>query len=734
MTSCLDLPTEIHLELSQFLQPRHVNNLIQTCRTMHLRLNAVLWKPATTTATERERILIDAASKGNLTAVKKIFVLSADHGTKFSAKVLHQALELAVTGGNDAVVDHLLNKRMKYTFEARHLDPAVSHPCALQAAAENGRLELFELLLERRHTVREKARALKSAVKRGHDPIVKVLLDNEDQDLLKTHTISPQHCLLHTAIRGKFQSIVTLLLNHGVCVDKRDSPGGHTPLMVAIQEEWPWAVERLLSGGANVHLTLPEGVSVLQAAIKGRRTPENLEIVRLLRNHGCDLTYRDSSGQTSVAFAIGQGRLDILYMVFADGITLHIVEDKDSLLSAAAKNGDENLTMELINMGVNLNQSSLIGSNEWPALNHAAFENHVHIMKFLHENGANLDPPGSNWPNPLQLALGQGHVDAAKWLLENGVGLDFTVRPPYPWKNFTPLSKQVTTPLHFAALGGMETFQLVLRHDYAVLPWQKQDVRSLWETAALGRGSNNRGLYWLVYDLCCDVTTGDYLDPIRPEQYLLQNMWRESVTIAIVHASHILAALDLGTTNADGQTLLHLAVKYHKLLVVEYLLGNGAPVNCRDEHGHTAIYYAVEQHDADTAHALLGCGAGLLIDQQHERQPMWVCIFPDPAVSGRACERDSESIDRQGATLRVLVNHGGDLDFLYRGRTFLHHVISDECFPNEAMRKVRLLFSLGANPNIVDCYGETPIQVAEGRGLDRLVDLFLRKLAGLEID
>ncbi|KAF5688820.1 ankyrin repeat-containing protein [Fusarium circinatum] len=131
------------------------------------------------------------------------------------------------------------------------------------------------------------------AVIKGHEPIVKLLLDyGADSAVRVVHGQTP---LLQAAEQGN-KGIAKLLLEGGADIDIRDEEG-LTPLQVAVENRHEEIVNLLLDKGANMDVLDKEGNTLLLFAWRKSDVGNYKNILHLLRKRGADSKQFDETMQ-----------------------------------------------------------------------------------------------------------------------------------------------------------------------------------------------------------------------------------------------------------------------------------------------------------------------------------------------------------------------------------------------------------------------------------------------------
>lgn len=230
------------------------------------------------------------------------------------------------------------------------------HP--LFAAIENGHQDAVkEMLQQNAHpfpsfditTLRDRARRtpVLLAVQKGHEAIVKLLLDTDSVDI-DTKDIFHRSPLLLAVERGH-EAIVKLLLNTYKVNTEVKNYSGITSLLWAAMHEHPATVKLLLNIGradfeAKDHFGM---TSLLLAAMRGHQAT-----VEVLLNTGrVDINAKDYGGMTALSWAASYGYRAIVELLLNTGKV--DIDAKDQLgrtpLALAVQNGRKAVVELLLN-------------------------------------------------------------------------------------------------------------------------------------------------------------------------------------------------------------------------------------------------------------------------------------------------------------------------------------------------------------------------------------------------
>lgn len=221
---------------------------------------------------------------------------------------------------------------------------------------------------------------------------------------------------------------------------------------------------------------------------------------------------------------------------------------------------------------------------------------------------------------------------------------------------------------------------------------------------------------------------------IRYGQQYLRGTW----LIYAVHRGNveivkklIKAGLPLDARDDADQTALMIAAWEGNLEIVKILLEAGAQIDLATNDGSTALSLAIESGEIDTVKELIDRGAKLIdrngYNPLHEAAQL---DFTDliQFLLSHGIDVNKGTNERQTALMLAIIHYCDDffnelltvpgiqfnLQDVY-GRTAMHYTITDNCIDGieEQIVFLKKLLAAGANPNIKDLNGKTPLDYAE---------------------
>lgn len=154
-------------------------------------------------------------------------------------------------------------------------------------------------------------------------------------------------------------------------------------------------MEELPNRGSDPDLVESKGFTPLHiAAAKGSR-----ECVLLLLKYGANVNKKDDDGNTPLWEAIVGKHWSIANLLYENGARFDR-ESEGNFLCLAAQKNDLDAMMELLKYGVDINATNHQGLT---ALHVAIMQERPEIVKFLLQNGADIDKPDTEGQTPITL-------------------------------------------------------------------------------------------------------------------------------------------------------------------------------------------------------------------------------------------------------------------------------------------------------------------------------------------
>lgn len=367
-------------------------------------------------------------------------------------------LMFAVDGGHIEVARALVAGGAELNVDAHGMSP-------LALAVFAGRAELADLLVA--HGARPESTsafhgsALTIPASRGDTEVVRLLLRaGADPNHLDRGGQTP---LMHAAAAGSTATI-RMLLDAGADPTLEEPGSGRTALRFALERGDSASIHLLsnLPGAADALLN-----HALFESVRAKNVDAAFEQIRA----GADVNARNERGRSVLAEAAGEfPEKDILALVDAGasirpdegGALMYLavvrgmetlytrlrqagVEARSDYLEDAAQTGQLEMVKRLIADGADLHQY-----NE-QALQEAARRGHLHVVRYLHEQGASFTTESRGSMTAFDHAVETGRVDVVRYFLE---------------RKADPNRRRTGTPVLISAVGTgrPELIELLLKH------------------------------------------------------------------------------------------------------------------------------------------------------------------------------------------------------------------------------------------------------------------------------
>ncbi|WP_341823711.1 ankyrin repeat domain-containing protein [Wolbachia endosymbiont (group A) of Agelastica alni] len=508
-----------------------------------------------------------------------------------------------------------------------------------------------------------------------------------------------------------------LLLSKVIDVNAKDKYGW-TPLYYAIYYNEPEMVEFFIDKGANIDIKDNNGKTPLDVANEYGKP----KIISILINK-----------------VIEDGQFDVVKNFLKKTAKKTSMKDKNEwrirwkLLHYAAYNGELNIVKDLFSLlleksgDVNVKE----GYYNYTPLHCAVYYNRHEMVKFLIEQGANIEARTMYSDTPLHIAARYCGLDMVKLLVEKGCNtsainnhkqMPSEITGDRKVKQFLNENKGLS-PLHYAAKeGNLDLFKVLLNKGDNINAKDKYG----WTPLHYAVEHNRFDVMKLLIDSNAISIEAKDRNGKTPLHVAARQGCITSINLLLGKGANVTAK----TNNSDWNwTPLHYAVYYNKPDAVKYLMSRGADVKVRDKKGNTPAYYAVGGHRAydrkkrSTSDSNQQNYAAQSQEDREDRLEVLELLISEADIETK--NDDDQTlfhIAAQGRRLRavrLLVNKIESVNF--------EDSLYEES--NELIRAVRQRERLKSLINEKDKFGYTPLQYAAKNGNWGMVNLFLDKTA-----
>ena len=555
-----------------------------------------------------------------------------------------------------------------------------------EIASELGLTEIVMDILDSAPYDAERVTPLvEAAAINGHDILVKHILEASSGSAGTVKTIE---ALCHAAERGHV-SVIKLLLQFGC--DPNERIGRNSPLALAAKNGYVAVVRVLLDYGIN---DIPES-SKSAALHLSAEHGHDLVVVALVDGGVNVNTVYELEGRSQsylpLHLAVKGGHVAVVRKLIESGADVEPECPKLKPLHWAALNGHQNVAQQLIEAGAKVDTSDGTG---YTALHHAAENGYGRVVQLLLDSGAAPDvlEPNSN-KTPLYLSACEGHSRVVQLLLQEEADAEAN-------------DSSGLTPLHAASANG---HQDVVRQLIEAGANTDPTNRSKETPLHLAMANRRDRVVELLLEAGAEVDAEKY-DGWTPLHLGAVNGPLNSVKILLEFGANVKAR------NNRGSTALVLASQEGNREIVELLLKSGSDAQHAINNKSTSLHRAAQRGHLEVVKLLLGAGASPIakkasdgmtaidLAQANGHEKVLEFLNQYQAEYPLRVAKEAKTPEK----LQDCLDGGVDVDIRdSEGCTMLFFTCG---FGYEEATKI--LLEAGADPEVKDNYGRSPLDLA----------------------
>ncbi|GAQ12244.1 hypothetical protein ALT_9565 [Aspergillus lentulus] len=247
---------------------------------------------------------------------------------------------------------------------------------------------------------------LVAALKRGHQAVMRLLLDEGvDPDEILFEGSRMETTALYMAAANGYDAIVKLLIEKGASVNLKKAPGH--PLVIAASNNRKTVVRLLLEKGADPNAVRGYKETALHIAVMRG----NSDIVSMLLNKGAHTELGDDCRNTPLHTAIMKKHWKITQLLLEGGADVGSRDSYGRTALDLAMTHSSQRSLFLFLKHVKLNAQNC------QSLHTAISMNKTAVVRFLLENGADINRKDSEGQTPLLYAMLEAYDHLVELLL-----------------------------------------------------------------------------------------------------------------------------------------------------------------------------------------------------------------------------------------------------------------------------------------------------------------------------
>lgn len=459
--------------------------------------------------------------------------------------------------------------------------------------------------------------------------------------------------------------------------------------------------------------------------------------VQKLIDSGVNINRRDSKGRTFLFDLVNKKRVESIKILVKNGIN---VNDEDNfgktVLSEAVNKNDKMMIRFLLGLGASVN---FVNSSGRTILQDVALEANAKIFEMLLSHNADLNIIDNYGRNVLFDAVEGGDLNILNHIINN---ID----------DINTVDNKGRTALFIAVLKeNSEAAKFLITHGIDINITDKKRQNVLFNAVILG--SKNLDLIELMIDKKIKLNVKDNsentlldeilkIDAISKDlnseydnKYRLVNENRNYLKLTTILIDHGLA---VDRRDESGKTVLYKEVESANYDTIKFLMTSGADINAEDNDGKTVFFDACMKGLSNLPMIEFLINNGIDIEKKD---------LLERTIIDDLCEIVLIQQNNKRATSRRILDYNAEEDYFAllkrllilkpklntpksNGRTVIFDLVT-----HQNLDLLKLLISAGADLNIVDNEGTTPLSLLIDEGLritqPRQRELFLERIVFL---
>ncbi|WP_341812958.1 ankyrin repeat domain-containing protein [Wolbachia endosymbiont (group A) of Cephus spinipes] len=535
---------------------------------------------------------------------------------------------------------------------------------------------------------------------------------------------------LHIANAYGQLKIIELLIDKRANIEAKTNDG-LTPLHVAIQHNntTPKIIEFLIDKGVNIEAKIKDDQTPLHHAV----FKDRLDIVRVLSSRGANIEAKTSDGKTPLDLAIQGNYTDIVGFLKQTEL--------DKKLLTATENGDLSEVKKFVGQGASVNAIE-VGIFGRKPIHIAAEKNYKDIIEFLLGKGVSVDDTSNYGWTPLHYTASKGCLEVAKFLIDKGASINAQ-------------NVYGREPIHIAAEhDNKNIIELLLNKGVSVNEVDKDGWMSLhWASwnghlniieYLVGKGANvnakdRNGKTPL--DLARDKGYNNVVEYLQQTQLGLDRQLLTAVQGGNLNEvkDFVVRGASLDTQDSNnGWTPIIYAAQGSKWDAVKFLIAQGAKFNNEITYQGTPLHFAAQEGNSNMVQFLLDKGANIEAQDAYNRKPLHIAVDVNRLnVVNLLLDRGAnlKATDMYGKTSLDLAIQKGYEDIVEVLKQKQLNLDKELLIAAEKgdLEKVRESIRRGANVNIQDRQGWTPLFWAIQKNNFNIIELLLDNSADIKV-